>query len=344
MKKATIFLLLILLIISCKRNKSETDVFTDVTKLYHQKLFENEELIFRNGEMLYFNIDSSLIIQSFKSDSLLIKIDLKDKKTSHFIPLGSGPNEFVDIHLCQKISDSTLLFMDNNSSQLIQLNIITGTVDQDIAYKNSRCLRMVKLNNHYFSTGIFEEGMFGIWNDSDFMTYVVDYPEDKMDNKNEASKGLAYQGKLLVNEELNRLFFCSSLFSYFELFEISPNITTINSVRKSYIGEYNYVPSDDKNIVFARPYKNNREGYIDAVATNSRIYLLHSGRSIEDLGIESREETRLANQILVYDWEGTPLLKYETDVDLKNICINDTENIIYAIAYDPDPQIVFFEL
>src|SRR5690554_3429098 len=103
MKKATIFLLLILLIISCKRNKSETDVFTDLTKLHHQKLFENEELIFRNGEMLYFNIDSSLIIQSFKSDSLLIKIDLKDKNTSHFIPLGSGPNEFVDIHLSQKI-------------------------------------------------------------------------------------------------------------------------------------------------------------------------------------------------------------------------------------------------
>ena len=86
--------------------------------------------------------------------------------------------------------------MDNNSSQLIQLNIITGTVDQDIAYNNSRCLRMVKLNNHYFSTGIFEEGMFGIWNDSDFMTFVVDYPEDKMDN-NSFSRMAMRQNRLV---------------------------------------------------------------------------------------------------------------------------------------------------
>lgn len=344
MKNFVIFLLLILFTFSCKKDKSITDTFSNSTKLHHQKLLENEEPIFRNGEMLYFDIDSSLIIQNFKSDSLLMKITLKDKRISHFIPLGNGPDEFVDIHLSQKISDSTLMFMDVNSSKLFQLNIITGELNEDLEYNNSRCLRIVKLNNYHFSTGIFEDGMFGMWKDNDFITYTVDYPKDKVENKNEASKGLAYQGKLLTNDKLNRLLFCSSLFSYFELFEINQENNAINSINKSYIGKYNYVPSQDENVIFARPDKGNKEGYIDAIATNNRIYLLYSGRSIEDPGISSREETRLANQILVYDWDGRPITKYETDVDLKNICINDAGNTIFGIAYTPDPEIVFFKI
>ncbi len=336
--------LLVCLTISCKRDESATDLFPNSIKLYHEKIFENDESVFRNGEMIYFNIDSSLIIQSFKSDSLLIKINLKDKRISHFIPFGNGPDEFVDIQLAQQSSDSTLIFMDINSSQLLQLNIVTGVIDKGLVYDNSKCLRMVKLNEHYFSTGVFEEGMFGIWDSSNFINYAIDYPKDNVSNKNKASKGLAYQGKLLVNEGLNRLFFCSSLFSYFELFEISSGDININSIKKSYIGEYNYAPSYDKNIIFAHPYESNREGYLDAVATKDRIYLLYSGRTIEDVGIENREKTRLANHILVYDWNGIPLSKYETDIDLKNICINSAGNIIYGVSHIPDPEVVFFKI
>lgn len=337
-------LMLISLIISCKKDESVTDLFPNSIKLSHEKIFENEELIFRNGEMLYFSIDSSLIIQSFKNDSLLVKISLKDKSITHFIPFGNGPDEFVDIQLAQQSSDSTLLFMDINSSQLLELNIITGVISNGLVYDNSMCLRMVELNGYYFSTGIFEEGLFGIWDESNFINYAMNYPQDNVNNKNEASKGLAYQGKLLANKELNRLFFCSSLFSYFELFKINSDINNISSIKKSYIGEYNYVSSEDENIIFARPYQTNREGYIDAVATNDKIFLLHSGRTIEDVGIENREQTRLANHILVYDWDGIPLVQYETDIDLKNISINNTANIIFGVAHSPDPEVVYFKL
>ena len=102
--------------------------------------------------------------------------------------------------------------------------------------------------------------------------------------------------------------------------------------------------SEDENIIFAHPYENNREGYIDSYATDKRVYLLYSGRSIEDTNVNSHEKARLANQIHVYDWNGKPIKKFETDVDLEKICINETENIIYAIAYNPDPEIVYFKL
>lgn len=49
-------------------------------------------------------------------------------------------------------------------------------------------------------------------------------------------------------------------------------------------------------------------------------------------------------QILVYDWDGNEVMSYQTDVDLKSICVNKAENIIYAVSFNPDPEIVFFEL
>lgn len=339
MKKIFFVTLIVLLASSCREKSS--DIFTNTIQIKHQKVFDTDELVFRNGEMLYMGIDSSLIIQNFSDDFLLTKVRLKDNKVSYLLPVGNGPGQFVSITLSQKETDSTILFQDDNSSQVYRLNVVSGKIENDFFYGDSRVLRMIKANNLHIATGIFKEAMFSIWNNNS-QTYLCEYPEDNMKNINSATKSLAYQGKLLVNEELDRILFCSKFFSYFEIFQIDQ--TEINSLKKSYIGEYLYKPSSDENLVYAHPYENNREGYTDAYVTNKRIYLLYSGRSISDINIDSHEKASLANKILVYDWNGVPISKYITNVDLDKICVNEAENVIYAIAFNPDPEIVFFQL
>jgi hypothetical protein len=338
-----ILLFLIVFIVSCQEREAQIDVFQNTVKINHSNFFEdNENPIFMPGEMMYFSSDSSLIIQNLRDDSLLIKFNIENKNISHLISVGNGPHEFVNINLTQKKSDSTFFFQDMNLAQLYKVNILSGQIEQKFNYENSKCMEIVKLNKNYVATGLFNEGMFAIWNDDVFEGYMNEYPKDNIDNKKMASKAMAYQGKLLTNESLGRLFYCSSKFSYFELFQFK--INRIESIKKSYIGKYEYVVSTDENVIFAHCAENNREGYIDAYATNNKIYLLYSGRSIEDADIMTHEKARLSNQILVYDWDGNPILRYKTDVDLKNICINNAENIIYAISYNPDPEIVFFKL
>ncbi|MDR0700349.1 MAG: TolB-like 6-bladed beta-propeller domain-containing protein [Tannerella sp.] len=342
MKKIILLLSLILLIISCKNKRTQIDIFPDTVKINHSKLLEGEDLVFLGGEMLYFNSDSSLIIHNPKSDSLMIKLNLGNKKISHLIPTGNGPDEFIYINVAQKTSDSVFLFQDMNSAQLYQMNILSGKIEKKFTYENSKCMEIVKMNNNYIATGLFNEGMFALWNNNSFLCYMYEYPNDNVDNKKMASKAMAYQGKMLVNEHLDRLIFCSSKFSYFELFQFDTN--NVNSIKKNYAGKYEYTISPDDNIIFAHPYENNREGYIDAYATDERIYLLYSGRSIEDVNVTTHEKACLSNQIIVYDWDGNPVIRYETDVDLKKICVNNADNTIYAISYNPDTDIVFFKL
>lgn len=343
MKKQFLLFCFILTIISCKDNVTTPDKFPKIKEIKHTKLFIEQEPIFIGGKMLYFSSDSSLVIQNFDADSLLLILNLKNKNITSYIPLGNGPNEFTRIDISQKISDSTFLFQDTNSAQLYEMNIITGEIKKGYGFEDSRYLEVVKMKDNYIATGIFDEGMFAIRNNKDSVYYLHKYPNDKIDDSKTQAKALAYQGKLLANESNERFIFCSTQFSYFEIFQYNEN--TINSIKKSYIGEYDYVVSPDHSSrVFAHPYENNREGYIDAYITDKRIYLLYSGRSIGDTNITTHEKASLANIILVYDWDGNPLVQYVSDVDLERICVNISENIIYAISYNPDPEIVFFEL
>ncbi len=153
---------------------------------------------------------------------------------------------------------------------------------------------------------------------------------------------MAYQGRLLSNETLERVLFCSIRFPYFEIFQFDQY--KVSSVKKSYIGEFDYTVSPDENMTFAAVARNNREGYVDVDATFQNIYLLYSGRSVADPDIETNEQASLSNRILVYDWDGNPVMQYETDVDLTSICVNESKNIIYAVSFNPDPEIVLFKL
>lgn len=339
--KYLIFSFIFLMIFSSCESKRNADVFPATVNIKHRRIFNDDELALNMGKMFYFNADSSIVIRNFSDDHHLVKINLHDNKTSMLLPYGQGPDEFAQIKLSQKTSDSTFLFQDINKTQLYEMNILSGQITKYFSPENSRCLDIVKMNNGFIATGVFDDGMFAVWDNDVFVNYMNKYPEDDYDDDKMAAKALAYQGKLLVNEHLNRFIFCSTLFSYFELFQFDTK--ELKSIKKSYWGEYKY-HIDIEHGTSAHPYENNREGYVDACVTNNKIYLLYSGRSIEDIDVATHEEAGLSNQILVYDWDGNPIVKYETDVDLASICVNTSGNIIYGISHNPDPDVVFFEI
>ena len=343
MKQQFLLLSLLLLFVACKDNFSSNDQFPKTKMIKHTKVFTDNEPIFRGSGMLHFERDSSLVINIFKDgDYHLLKVNLNDNSTTKLIPVGNGPGEFADIDIVQQTSDSTFLFRDWNTAQLYEMNVMTGAIKKDYDFEDSRSMKVVKMKDYYIATGIFDKGMFLVKDNKDSVHYVHQYPKDNIDDKESASKAMAYQGKLLSNKNIDRVMFCSSRFSYFEIFQFDGQI--VSSIKKSYIGEFDYSISPTPGMTFAAVAKDNREGYVDAYVTPKNIYLLYSGRSEADAGIETNEQASLSNQILVYDWDGNAVMRYETDVDLHSICVNKAESIIYAISFNPDPEIVSFEL
>ena len=131
MKHHLVLLSLLLFFISCKNNTSSDGVFPETKTIKHSKIFSDNEPIFRGGDMLHFERDNSLIIEIYKDDYNLLKVNLNDNSITKLLPVGNGPGEFVRIDISQKTSDSTFLFQDTNSAQLYEMNIITGEVKKD---------------------------------------------------------------------------------------------------------------------------------------------------------------------------------------------------------------------
>ena len=79
------------------------------------------------------------------------------------------------------------------------------------------------------------------------------------------------------------------------------------------------------------------------LTTEKYIYALYSGRTREEEGTESYE----ANDILLYDWEGNPVVNYKTDRFIRNIKYDEDEEIFYSYIVNSEtglPEIFTFEL
>lgn len=341
-----IFISTILIFSASNKNTEQTpfDLFTKKVHIQCQKIETESEFIGKGGEMIFFEKPQQLIIHDWTNTEYLLKrISLNDgNNVSQFASAGNGPEEFIHLNLGQKLSDSSFLIQDIDRGLIYEMNVNTGYLNQVFDYQGDECFDIIRLKHSYIGTGIFSKGMFALWKKDSLSPskFVYQYPDDGTES-NTPSKAMAYQGKMLKRNSQDRFVFASSGCAYFEIFKLDSD--SLISVKKQLNGQFEYAPSTGNNI-YAKIDSKNSEGYVDAYTTEKYIYLLYSGRVSQNSDLESIERSILSNHILVFTWDGEPVVEYETDVDLKNFCVSDSDDILYAIAYTPDPQLVSFVL
>ena len=84
----------------------------------------------------------------------------------------------------------------------------------------------------------------------------------------------------------------------------------------------------------------NKMGFISAYATDRYVYLLYSDRTLKDY----KEKAFMGNVIYQIDWDGNPVSKYETDLPLLQICVSNSDDMVYAIANREENLLVEFVL
>jgi hypothetical protein len=107
----------------------------------------------------------------------------------------------------------------------------------------------------------------------------------------------------------------------------------------------NFLPHDlyifnSGNITGAAFTKKSRQGYSDMAVSDQYIYIIYSGRKIE------QKNYSYGNIIRVMSWDGRKRFELHTDIDLKRITVTPDDKTIYAIAKDEDdnPVIVSFNI
>jgi hypothetical protein len=89
--------------------------------------------------------------------------------------------------------------------------------------------------------------------------------------------------------------------------------------------------------------RNNLFTFRSATSTNKYIYVIYSGRSRDEFG----DECYAGDNLLVYDWNGNPVVNYKLDRFLKIMALDVDKMQVYGFCTNPmtgEPEIVKYQL
>jgi hypothetical protein len=84
-------------------------------------------------------------------------------------------------------------------------------------------------------------------------------------------------------------------------------------------------------------------GFIQIQATQEFIFGLYVGKRSPEKMYEGIED-ELATSIIVFDWEGNPLAKYNLDQPLVDFSISEEGNKIYGLTYGENPNVYVYKI
>jgi len=348
------YVLLLFIVISCigcdKNKEHITDYFSESSEKLNHKVFHfsnSEEILNPVGLMTY---DSLLFVQNLRSPQFFSLININQEKLiRHFGNSGEGPGEFlINIQIdkvkskqCINAPEATLkrMYQYSIDSLLKIKNVKPKNIFQQSPNKAAQLFfhGIQQINDSIFiGMGGYTGKRFTIFNRyNNKYTYFGDFPD-----KSEVSldfKGSAYQGAIKYNEYSQKLVFISNTSEMLEFYDCKNDRMNLLKGYYTSIPVYKFVEEGGtRHIASFCPGKH----FMSLTYTKNYVYILYVQKE-DDASIFEKCK---GDCILVFDWKGKPIKKYQLDCEVKTIEINEDGSRIYAIRNNPDPEIIYFNI
>ncbi len=349
MKKFTFLIVIVIGLTSCK-NKEESlnKAFNETETLTHRACFINSDYLMGSaGKMLII-------------DSLLVTLDQNNNNFFHFFHIekeeyignygtkGQGPDEFLQPFSLFYSSPKDFFSYDifDNSLKKIKIDSLEhGKIyyDKVISFNSiENSLVFPTKYGTYVGFGLYDSNMFKLIDSSGkdiglFCEFPINKgtASKKIDNRNIA---LAYQGTLTMNSEKDKLVYAAVYGTILGFYDITGNSINENLL---YVYDHPDFTVQNSNGGISSPITQETiSAFRDIYPTENYVYTLYSGHKIAEL----REKAFSAKDIYVYDWQGVPIKHFITDIPINTIAITKDDKKMYAITYNPEPEIVVFDL
>lgn len=262
---------------------------------------------------------------------------------------GRGPGEVINIGSVQVLGDSLYVYdvsraetsvLDLGASIRERRQVLARTAPEP--FSGGALLRPFKL--YRYPGGVMVAGLF------DDGTWYASF--DRGGEECGKVAQIEYDGTEGMTSVEKSSFHLSSTFSVrpgggkavcamsvggaFSIADIGPE-GTVETVRKVY-----YSPqlsrSEGGRSVSPSYSPENRRAFCGAASDEGSIYLLYSGKSASD-GVGPQYQSR---HLLVYDWEGNPVRRYELSSELNSFCLTGTT--VYGASSFPSGRLYRCEL
>ncbi len=297
-----------------------------------------EDVVGSSMGMTY--VDRRLLINDFKSDSLLTVFDLSTKTvTQRFLRLGQASSEEVDCPTSlNRLNDSTLVWLD--SSSVVQEAVLADD-KRSIVSTTKRCQfdrslniqQMIPLaDGSYVTTGFFNMRFAVLDNRGNLVYYMNNYPDEK-EVDDQRVKSRVFQGDFVTNPAHDRFAFYYHQSDVIEFYALKKGKLQATISYTCKVADYTFSEGNKPVIINGHDY------FLNACASNQFVYVLYA-----EPDDESTRPQIAGNTLLVFDWNGKPVMRYNMPVKLTAIAVDPTDRLLYGISLQPEGALVEFSL
>jgi hypothetical protein len=262
------------------------------------------------------------------------------KKIGERVSMGQGPNEMIDPFFV-RVNENDISFFDMATSTIVEYS--TADFINEI---NPEPLRKITLTEKVFGeTSSINQGFVCSTYDPShlFMEFgkkgeklgaFGDYPACDIEYT-DYEKIEAFRFSFTTNRT-NKVFVC---YNWTDLLEI---YNTNGTLEKRIHGPEHFYAHfkefHDGNYTSAAHEKGkNRDAYFSPVNVGDEVFVLFSGKYLDEEGYNILAET-----ILIFDWEGNPKQVLSLDKGVFAITVDKANKKIYGISDQPEYHIVEF--
>jgi hypothetical protein len=341
---------------SCHHPKNNQQFSENVIEI-KKTIFIDETSLMDPWSILYH--DSLIIIANYKGEPLIEVYDVKKNQLGKFLNYGNGPEEILTVGGLQKSlnNDDNIYVYDLHKKYLFEYrlkNIFQHQFNPDTVYNYSTYI----YNYQKDSTALFDKLLHGngyligesrdprgrivLLNfDGRLICFGGKYPPNELYKElPEYEYANLFSSAFVLNNNGSKLAMATYSADMIDIFDLSdysnPKLTWSHE---------GFLPHDlyifnSGNAIRAAFTKKSRQGYSDITASDRYIYLIYSGRKVEE------KNYSYGNIIRVLSWDGAKKIELHADIELRRITVTPDDKMIYAIAKDEDdnPVIVTFNI
>lgn len=268
--------------------------------------------------------DSCFVFSNIRVKNRVSILPLSASNAIDVIYSGDGPDEILQ-YIPVGNNEKQFLFADRVRGKVFKLNLKPEYEHKQIEQFTdsiSRFFTLAMIDSTYMiGTGLFDKGRFLIYNRKDkSIKYAEEYPMNEDIKKLDPYQQSALYAGTLIAVSPNKKHFVAAYNGLVDFYSMDKDYDLSPRQQKYYHYPSFAIPEEGPVIAHR---KDEITGFISICYDSSYVYLLYSSSSLVSAG----NTTFSANTILVYNWDGIPVKRYELDNYLLSINIDKDHNL-----------------
>lgn len=309
--------------------------------LQHKVLLNDDFVIGKVRSMTLTN-DSIPVVVDIQSEHVFQVLDYKKQDIRNYGRRGQGPDDFLFPTALFVCKNDTILCWDINKRRYSTMQLLPG----DSVAQFSHLFETHDSLSHYEIFPVCNEQYIAAGMYNDYRLVVLDkeghfvkgfgaspYRNDDECKISGTIRSEVYQGRLAVNPSGTWFVHALLRADILSFYDIHSNGDL--SLVTEQVGSY---PDYDYNtgaMALSAPIY-----YLDVYATERYAYILYSGKNYKD----AKDKAFVGKIIEVYDRDGHHVRDLNLDVEIQVMCVSPNDGKIYAIAFQPNPILVSFDM